>query len=348
MVFVYHAFKANLFWMGVDLFFVLSGFLITGILLHEKTKSFAEYIGGFYGRRVRRIIPAYVAILLVSAALFGVGWLRYWYLYLGGMNFLVPLGLDHLPVHPFWSLAVEEQFYLLWPVAVYFLSRKQLSVFALTLLVSAPILRYVCTPLFENGYAIYMLLPFRMDTLAAGALVAIHWPEIQQRLNSSRSTRSRAIKLVWVALAVAVIVALVLNGKGVAPASASPFGSFALLEATLVIAASMFLLALTGIDKNVLSAKPMVFLGRISYSFYLFHMTALYLVPKNNGFLAFPLAVAYSAIMWHFVENPILQRGRKSSAATIVATLQEPALFEEHIGIKEEAPAGISGRGSLF
>ncbi len=315
MVFVFHAFKANLLWMGVDLFFVLSGFLITGILLKEKSRRFGAYIGAFYARRARRILPAYGVMLLISAAIFGVAWLRYWYVYLGAMNLLVQFGIPHLDVHPLWSLAVEEQFYLLWPLAVFTLSRRRLLVLAWSLLVLAPILRLICTPLFATGYAIYMLLPFRMDTLAAGALMAIYWPDLQKRIQSEPATRTVVVRRCCAVFAAGLALALISNGFGIKPNSVSPLGDTALLEASVAICWAMFVLALIGVGKTFLSSWPMAKLGMISYSFYLFHQIGLYLAPHHNGIIGFILTVIYSAVMWVLIEGPILNRRRKPAPA---------------------------------
>lgn len=312
LVFVYHAFRANLLWMGVDLFFVLSGFLITSILLNEKNKPFGQYIGDFYARRVRRIVPAYVVILVICAFIFGLGWLRYWYLYLGAMNLVIPMHLPYLEVLPLWSLAVEEQFYLLWPLAVFLLSRRQLTGLAVLVLVAAPALRFVCTPLFSSHYAIYMLSPFRMDTLAAGALVAICWPKLRGKLHSDPLFRSRLKVAGSVLFFTGLVTALVLNGRGLTPTMGSRVGNTFLLEATLGITGGMFFLALLGVGQKFLSSWPLVKLGRISYSIYLFHLTALYLAPKNNGFIAFAMSIAYATAMWFLVESPILSHGKKT------------------------------------
>jgi peptidoglycan/LPS O-acetylase OafA/YrhL len=322
-VFIHHAFKIKLLWMGVDLFFVLSGFLITGILLDERRKPFGEYIGGFYTRRARRILPPYVAILIITALIFGVGWLRYWYLYIGAMNFLMPLRLTTPNTLPLWSLAVEEQFYLLWPVAVYYLSRKHLTRCVLALLLLAPILRCFCTPLFTTHWAVYMLLPFRMDTLAAGALIAIMWPELQKTLNSTPNLKWVIGGSCAAVIAMALLSIRYLGRHGFTTDSNTAMGNFGVYEATLAIVASIFIVALIGIGKKVLSSWPLMWLGRISYSIYLIHLTALYLAPKSSAFMTFVAAAAgtlvYATAMWFLVEKPILNAGHPRTKELVTA-----------------------------
>jgi peptidoglycan/LPS O-acetylase OafA/YrhL len=169
-------------WAGVDLFFVLSGFLITGILydtLHD-----AHYFRSFYMRRFLRIFPLYYGFLLLMILLahwqhFSWGGRQYVLLaYLQNTGLWFPVtdfhpgvwaDLDH-----FWSLAVEEQFYLLWPLLV-FLVRRRTRLIALTLFLSAAalLLRIV---LYVHGAApltIFMSTPCRMDTLLLGGCVAL-------------------------------------------------------------------------------------------------------------------------------------------------------------------------------
>src|SRR3977135_195463 len=93
-VFIHHAFHAKLLWAGVDLFFVLSGFLITGILIQKKQLPVREYLYGFYERRARRILPPYVLLLVLTSILFGLAWAKHWYLYVFLMNVSVAFGID--------------------------------------------------------------------------------------------------------------------------------------------------------------------------------------------------------------------------------------------------------------
>lgn len=172
---------AHLGWAGVDMFFVLSGFLITGILYEAKTE--AHYFRNFYARRALRIFPLYYSVLTLALILsvaapafqaWGTqhpGWM---WVYL--TNLMISLEgagsfgvLDH-----FWSLAVEEHYYLVWPAIVFLLSRRSLMVVAGLMLVVALLLRILVTDV-EGGMAMsgYMFTPMRMDALAAGSLIAL-------------------------------------------------------------------------------------------------------------------------------------------------------------------------------
>ncbi|WP_321473326.1 acyltransferase [uncultured Paludibaculum sp.] len=168
-------------WSGVDLFFVLSGFLITGILLD--TASSPNYFRAFYMRRALRIFPLYYAYI---AAFFFVvlplthalnrpvppgpaqGW--YWF-YLS--NWRSALGPDYAFLSHLWSLSIEEQFYLVWPPLVLWLGRRRLPILCAALIMAAPLLRFVYRVHPYSPEFLYRLTPFRVDTLAWGALLAV-------------------------------------------------------------------------------------------------------------------------------------------------------------------------------
>jgi peptidoglycan/LPS O-acetylase OafA/YrhL len=169
-------------WIGVDLFFVLSGFLITGILYDSKGS--AHYFRTFYIRRVLRIFPLYygslVVFLLILPHLFplepGLQGLRpdaVWY-----WTYLVNVSIarDGWPffgaIGHFWSLAVEEQFYLAWPLVVLLLGRRSLMAVCLVCIVSSLLLR-IGLELGGAEVAAHVLTPARMDALAVGALVVL-------------------------------------------------------------------------------------------------------------------------------------------------------------------------------
>lgn len=168
-------------WAGVDLFFVLSGFLITGILCDAKEKP--HYFKNFYARRTLRIFPLYYGVLLLVLILSLIiptlsisgeghpGWIwAYLTNFMIGINGAGSFGmLDH-----FWSLAVEEHFYLVWPALVLLLNRRTLMFVAAAALVVALLLRVSVTDM-ETGMSMsgYMFTPMRMDALAAGSLIAL-------------------------------------------------------------------------------------------------------------------------------------------------------------------------------
>jgi peptidoglycan/LPS O-acetylase OafA/YrhL len=181
-VFLHHACRAPLLWAGVDIFFVLSGFLITGILLERKARGGA-YFKYFYERRVRRILPPYYLALLLSSLLFGWAWLHRWYWFaFFATNVGESIRRSHFSLQPLWSLAVEEQFYFVWPVVILLVAERNLRRICIAMLFVAPLLRILCTPLFHNHFPIYFLTPFRADLLCAGALIALIWRDDRLRL----------------------------------------------------------------------------------------------------------------------------------------------------------------------
>lgn len=164
-------------WSGVDLFFVLSGFLITGLLYDAKGKP--HYFKNFYARRTLRIFPLYyfaAVVVIILAVITGYGILGgsnpVWVLlYVGNFHMAIEGGgsiLDH-----FWSLAIEEQFYLLWPMIVLSLSRGKLMLVAAAMIVISPLVRTLLVLNDAPELAVYVLTPARMDGLAMGALIAL-------------------------------------------------------------------------------------------------------------------------------------------------------------------------------
>ena len=198
-------------WMGVQLFFVLSGFLITRILLD--TRDSPQYFGSFYTRRALRIFPLYYAVLIalfVIVPAFGPlpavyaedgplsrqGWL---WLYLSNWTGPRGFGGGSPPVFHFWSLAVEEQFYLLWPLVV-FLCRtpRRLMQVCLGVVVAALLCRAAYLLAGTDPTAIYTSTLSRMDALALGALVAA-WMRSPARPRPDRAT---VVRLLWTAIAI--------------------------------------------------------------------------------------------------------------------------------------------------
>lgn len=175
---------------GVDFFFVLSGFLITGILLDTKTKP--HYFRTFFIRRSLRIFPLYYLALFIAFTIsnwaYGPhqGDSHWWHwLYISNIGVWIksnwlsnPAGFD---LGHFWSLAVEEQFYLLWPAVVWFTNRDALAKLCLATLVAAPFIHMAFMALTNNPTVIYTLTPCRIHELCLGAGVAVMIREAKGR-----------------------------------------------------------------------------------------------------------------------------------------------------------------------
>jgi len=172
-------------WLGVDLFFVLSGFLITGVLLDAKGRP--GYFRNFYERRLRRILPVYAGTLAMlfwfvpTVGPLWAAWVRDisdaqgWFWAFASNLWLTSRDawpLFHAGEH-YWSLAVEEQFYVLWPFAVLALTPRALARAALGLAVTAFAMRAAALAAGLSPIAVYVLLPMRMDGLALGAVLAV-------------------------------------------------------------------------------------------------------------------------------------------------------------------------------
>lgn len=283
-------------WMGVDLFFVLSGYLITGILVDSVGAP--RYYGKFIFRRTVRIFPLYYIALAFMIGLWlfhGLPLLEWdspaWFLvYLGN----IPMALyNAVPRVEFmsvlWSLQVEEQFYLLFPFVVSALSRVQLRRLLLACVCAAPALRVVLAlaqP--DNIWAPYMLMPSRMDALSIGGLIAL------ARRDSSLPDPSRARWMCASALA-AVVSVVAWRGTELGDWVMRTAG-YSLIAITAGLVLTWVLVTPSGILTSVLRWGPLVYTGQISYGLYLFHQMA----AAGAVALIAPWKVLYPGGKWRF------------------------------------------------
>jgi len=294
-------------WMGVDLFFVLSGFLITGILLG--TKDSEHYFRNFYVRRCLRIWPLYYAVLLsifiviplvrhqFAVEIFQRASPR-WSYFIFLQNFLVasPLGAFG-PLGVTWSLAVEELFYLVWPLFVRFLSFRQLEATALGVVIFSPLLRLLLS---WHGVLIYSNPFCRLDGLMLGALLALF----------EKKTVQQAI---WTKYAWFVLVAAVLLTIG-----SERLSTRWLTFSMVVIASTAFVyLALHSREmwlQYFLTTRFLTFTGVISYGLYLLHkfpddfLKAIHfhLHPAVAFFPVVACAYLMAILSWNLLEKPFL------------------------------------------
>ncbi len=314
MVFLYHAVKVPLFWSGVDLFFVLSGYLITGILLRMKETVEADesagFFGPFYARRARRILPPYLLFLVMASLSFPVPWSHVWFWYaFFAANVANSLQQAIWAMLPLWSLAVEEQFYFVWPWVARRASRQTLKKIALGIMLVAPILRAIFTPFMPSYVPIYVLTPFRADLLACGAFIAVSeleepaWIKLHRRL-AGRCTIAAGIVLA----SLSILHSFRHDGNSVF------FNTLG--YSLLVVIFGGALIWVLGTEKGLtytfLNAKPLRYMGLISYTFYLYHEGVLTLVERQfhslflTAVVSFAITMAISGISWIFFESWIL------------------------------------------
>lgn len=309
-IFIYHVKKIPLLWMGVDLFFVLSGFLITGILLDRKEAGL-PYFSYFWERRARRVLPPYTLLLVVSSIVVGTAWFKHWYWF---AFFAANIGaaLRHIPeggLLVLWSLAVEEQFYLIWPFVVLYTSRRTLFYVGVGAMIGAPLLRALAADWFTSFWPIYVLTPFRMDTLCCGALIALIW----------RSRQEWIRRYYWLALGAVPLVCAILVWMSTKPhlrtAANNPVANASVFSLVLILVAAIVWVALDGRGPigQLLRFGPLRFVGTLSYSIYLIHVTVLYyLKPRIDNFalyvaVSFAITMAYAAASWFGFEKRLIQ-----------------------------------------
>jgi peptidoglycan/LPS O-acetylase OafA/YrhL len=312
MVFATHAAHAPLLWVGVDLFFVLSGYLITGILLRLKQDPAAGYFRPFYLRRARRILPPYFLFLILAAVIFHIRWIACLWCVLFSANIGLALGKINASVlTPLWSLAVEEQFYLIWPCVVLFCSPRTLKRVAVSVIIVSPVLRAAATPFFHTHFPIYFLGVFRADGLCAGALIAV--AQIEQ--SSWLAISCNKIVAAFTAVSALCFGLLTLLPSFHTGSNSVLFNSLGYsLISWFFFGILVLALTLTqGFALTVLSWSPIRYLGKISYSFYLWHWAILMLLSERIHLAplvtlsAFALTAAIASASWHFMESPILR-----------------------------------------
>ena len=324
---------------GVHTFFVLSGFLITGILVRARdairhaSGSTGGVLRAFYARRALRIAPAYYATLLVAALAGGAyardldGMLGWHVAYLSNVRIAAagrwPGVFSHL-----WSLSVEEQFYLIWPTLMLWLPRRWLQPTVWATIIAAPLWRAVTLAAGVDEIPRYVLPPGAFDSLGVGALLALTGTARDERhAPSDAGVVSVGILtprwLRWgLVLAVPTLVATAVRG---AHATVRPHGIGVLLDAVSLTAFACVCAALVWAARNawwptrVLAWRPLAYLGRISYGVYLFHLFVpppVLSLAKHLGvtlptrgpwrlLLFSTITLALATVSWRFIEQPI-------------------------------------------
>lgn len=307
----YPAFSGG--FVGVDVFFVISGYLITGFILNDQNQSLTAHLKDFYARRIRRIFPALIVVIAASLV---AGW--FWLLppdyvalakqALAGA-FFVPNFLfwseagyfdkvaELKPLLHLWSLGIEEQFYLVWPIAIFTIKRTRLLRPFLFVVTIASFAYCVYLTASDPNSAYY--LPFsRMWELTIGGLIAAI---------SFRSSNT----LVNNALSVFGLSAILWSVVAISPSDPFP-GAIAAIP-TLGAAALIWSGPSTFIASRLLSIKPAIYIGLISYPLYLWHWPLLSFARQLgwpiSTWMVLAASVALASITYEFIERP-LKSGR--------------------------------------
>ena len=323
-------------YLGVSVFFTLSGYLITSLLVHEHDRTGGIDMRTFYGRRVRRLLPAsalclasVVVVSVVSDVFVGVADLRRQtagsilqvanWVFLAGegsyQQIFQQTGGARSPVEHFWSLAIEEQFYWVWPPTMLFVLARVRSQRSRTITLAAVTAAFaVAAPVIAAVWgpdAAYWATPARIAEILLGALLAV-----------ALAHRSVPAATAWLApaalLALAACVALF-------PASSGPAYEGWLPAVAVGSAALVLGLQAPGPLQRALSLTPFVWLGRISYGVYLYHWPIFVLLDEQRTGLDRPVLVplqlavtlAVAQLSYTFVEQPVRRAKRLPFRVTI-------------------------------
>lgn len=324
-------FHAGLPWtpggfIGVDVFFVISGFLITGKLWRESQQPGGLNIAKFYAWRIRRLLPAaLVAVALISlvglliaapldrselaadgaASALSIANMRF----IGSVDYFAPTSSPSPFLH-FWSLSVEEQFYLVWPALIVLLtwrggsSRRLIAALLIGVVASFALSMWLTD---ASPARAFYLLPTRVWQLGVGGLLA---------LVGVVGTSRRAGALAWAGLAAVAV-------PGVALTAEMPYPGLAALLPTAGAVALLYGGAAPSGPARLLAAAPLRFLGKISYSLYLWHwpllvLPIMFLERTLTGVeivASVAVAIGVSWLSWRFVEQPF-RYGDRSRRAT--------------------------------
>jgi peptidoglycan/LPS O-acetylase OafA/YrhL len=325
--------------VGVDVFFVISGFVITGLLLRERQGTGSTSLLNFYARRVRRILPAATLVILITVAAsylfidsvagntvaddgrWAAAFLANFHFEAIGTNYFTASRAPS-PLQNFWSLSVEEQFYLVYPTLFLLMARLKgrlslqvkMAITLVVVVIASYWLSIVQTA--SHPASAYFSPLTRAWELALGALVAVTTPWLKQM------PPRVAILLTWTGLAAIAVAAFSFTAQTAYPGS---------LVAIPVVGAGLIIAGGVGAPRfgaeRLLGLRPFQWFGQRSYSLYLWHWPILIIVaeyadkstlPVGENLLLVVLAIAIASVSYRAVENPI-RHWKLPSRATVAA-----------------------------
>jgi peptidoglycan/LPS O-acetylase OafA/YrhL len=322
-------------WAGVDLFFVLSGFLIGGILLDAREAR--NYFRVFYIRRLYRIIPIFylwITLFVLIVVLAGdsvshliptvSSWFQYvpfYYLFLQNYIQIPFASFIWVWLTAAWSLGVEEQFYLLAPPLIRFLSNRSLKLALVSVIFVAPLLRVFVYFFVPSGpTAMYTWMPCRADSLAFGVLAAVVWRDGSIRRWYCSHPLLFQISLTILALSIPIFIKLMFVPYTL-PMGAFGYSWLALFFTGLLL---FCLLKPDGLWSSFLRLAFLREMGKLSYCIYLIHLAILHLAHRiilgappriydvrgaTVSLIAFALTYGIAKFSWTVFEHPLVRRG---------------------------------------
>ncbi|WP_369789481.1 acyltransferase family protein [Rouxiella sp. WC2420] len=318
----------SLGWAGVPLFFCLSGFLITGILLEQKQQPFKEYLGGFLLNRLLRIFPLFYAYLLVNYLFLkatGQSAAGYIWFILYLQNLYIGItGTTPGFVIQTWSLAAEEQFYWLWPLAIFFLKgRVMVKVFIPLIIFSLLARSFIYHASGNNPYMFNATLLSCTDALILGALFA--------KIKDYKSAPRVAFWMLLAGLALSAY-AVITTGLSAFWLPSGWVGKCGYLPTSMAMVFTAIIFYVYHWDKqaisnplaSVLENKFLVYTGKISYGLYMWHLACFFAITvigrkfgvDNHSLIFFIIALLFaylvSTLSYYLFEVHFLKLKRKA------------------------------------
>ena len=307
---------------GVDLFFVLSAYLITELLLREKAECGSLDVKGFYLRRILRIWPLYFFYIGVAMIpVFNPGHVLTWrhvaaYLLLAGNWSVIAWGWPlRSIINPLWTVSIEEQFYLVWPPIVRGLARNRIATAAVVMLVLSTATRIGVVAFHGGMNSVWCNTVCRLDPIAAGILIAAV-------LHGGRANFHPAARIAMLLCGIAPLVFVANVWKIHEPARLEWLPT---LVGFPLVAASCTLIVLAALGSRLPLPRPLLYLGKISYGLYVFHplgnVLSGMLIPVHSAFLqlalrpiaALAVTIALAAASYAFLETPFLRLKKRFS-----------------------------------
>lgn len=344
--------------IGVDIFYVISGYLITGLLLRELSETGSISLSNFYSRRIKRLLPSTFLVLvstaiasfivmpasarsnlgrnIVAAALYVSNYVFAWW-----QNDYQNLGATPSPIIHFWSLAVEEQFYLVWPLLILVAARTGRKRRVTTVLAAVTLASLILSLLATSKFPIWSFysLPTRAWELGLGALVVF--------LRDYPLAFRRWRWVAWSALTLIFFAALIFNENTLFPGRAALLPTFS---------AAFLLFMISDLPKTLsrtFNLRPIQWIGDISYPLYLWHWPALVLpvyvlhaplTPfQRVGSMALTFVLA--GLTHRFVENPLRHVHKPFSSVIRLAAIGTITVSILGVGISYSSARDLQIRG---